>query len=50
MSQEKLADAVCLSREYVARVETGVKRVSLKKLFAIVDVLGVKCSDLFDFD
>ena len=49
LSQEKLAEAVDLSREYVARVETGVKRISLKKLFEIVDVLGIKCSDLINF-
>lgn len=50
LSQEQLANAVDLSREYITRVETGVKRISMKKLFAIVDVLGIKCSDLFDFD
>jgi len=49
-SQEKLAEAVDLSREYIARVETGVKRISLKKLFEIVDVLEIKCSDLIDFE
>lgn len=49
LSQNALADAVNLSREYIADVECGHKRISLKKLFAIVDVLDIKCSDIFDF-
>ena len=50
LSQEKLAELVDLSREYVVRIETGVKRISLKKLFVIADVLKVRCSDLVNFD
>ena len=50
LSQEKLAELVDLSREYVVRVENGCKRISLKKLFEIADVLEVKCSDLVDFE
>lgn len=49
LSQETLAEKVELSREYIARVETGVKRISLKKLFEIADALNVKCSDLINF-
>lgn len=49
LSQEALAEKVELSREYIARVETGVKRISLKKLFEIADTLNVKCSDLINF-
>ena len=50
MTQEILAEKVDLSREYIVRVESGVKRISLKKLFEIADVLKVKCSDLINFD
>jgi len=48
-SQNTLAELVNLSREYIADVERGHKRISLKKLFEIVDILEIKCSDLVDF-
>ena len=41
LSQEKLAELVDLSREYITRVERGQKNISLKKLFAIADALEV---------
>ena len=47
--QEELAEKAGLCREYIARVETGVKRISLKKLFEIADILNVACSDLINF-
>lgn len=50
LSQEKLAELVDLSREYITRVERGQKNISLKKLFAIADALNVKFRDLADFD
>lgn len=50
LTQNELAETVDLSREYIADIERGLKNISLKKLYAIVDALGVKCSDLFDFD
>ena len=50
LSQNALGDLVDLSREYIADIERGHKRVSLKKLFAIVDALEIKCSDLIDFE
>ena len=49
-SQEKLAEIVDLSREYITRVERGQKNISLKKLFAICDALGVKFCDLTNFE
>lgn len=49
LSQEKLSEEVDLTREYIADVERGHKRISLKKLFMIVDVLDINCYDLFDF-
>ncbi len=48
-SQEKLAELVNLSREYITRVERGQKNISLKKLFAIADVLEVDFCELTNF-
>ena len=49
LSQNDLAEIVDLSREYIADVERGHKRISLKKLFAIADALETDCSDLVNF-
>lgn len=49
LSQEKLAEIVDLSREYITRVERGQKNISLKKLFAITDALGVDFCLLTNF-
>ena len=49
ISQEKLAEMVNLSREYITRVENGQKNISLKKLFAIADALEVGFNQLADF-
>lgn len=50
LSQMQLSEIVNLSREYIADIERGHKRISLKKLFEISDALQVKCSDLINFD
>lgn len=49
LSQEKLAEIVDLSREYITRVERGQKNISLKKLFAITDALGIDFCLLTNF-
>lgn len=49
LSQEKLAEIVDLSREYITRVEKGQKNISLKKLFAIADALDVGFNQLTNF-
>lgn len=49
-SQELLAEKADLSREYITRIENGQKFVSLKKLFLLADILGIKFSDLTNFD
>ena len=49
LTQEKLAEMVDLSREYIIRVEMGHKRISLKKLFEIADTFDVDCSMLINF-
>lgn len=48
-SQEFLAEQCDLSREYISRIESGQKYVSLKKIFLIADVLKVSVNTLFDF-
>ena len=48
-SQERLAELVDLSREYIVRIEKGQKNISLKKLFAITDALCVNFYDLTNF-
>ncbi len=50
LSQEKLAEIVGLSREYITRIENGQKSVSLKKLFTIADALGAKICNIMNFD
>lgn len=49
LSQEKLAEMVDLSREYITRVENGQKNISLKKLFAIADNLDIGFNQLTNF-
>ena len=49
-TQSELAELVCLSREYIADIERGLKNVRLRKLYLIADTLNVKCSDLINFD
>ncbi len=49
LSQEKLAEMVDLSREYITRVENGQKNISLKKLFAIADALDIGFNQLTNF-
>lgn len=50
ISQEKLAELVDLSREYITRVERGQKNISLKKLFAIADALNIEFYKLTNFE
>ena len=49
LSQEKLAEMVDLSREYITRVENGQKNISLKKLFASADALDIGFNQLTNF-
>lgn len=49
-TQNELAEKVNLSREYIADIERGLKNISLRKLYMIVDALCIKCSDLINFD
>lgn len=47
LSQEQLALRAGLDRSYMGRVERGEQSVSLDKIFAVADVLGVAPSVLF---
>ena len=49
-SQEFLAEKCDLSREYISRIESGQKYVSLKKIFMIAYILKVSINTLFDFE
>ena len=50
LTQVNLAVKLGLSYEYICRVEKGQKYMSLRKLFELTDVLGVKFSDITNFD
>ena len=49
-SQEFLAEKCNLSQEYISRIESGQKYISLKKIFLIADTLQVSVNTLFDFE
>ena len=46
VSQEYLAETTILSREYIARIETGKKKPSLDVIVDIANALGVSADDL----
>ncbi|MEE3350240.1 MAG: helix-turn-helix transcriptional regulator [Candidatus Gastranaerophilaceae bacterium] len=50
LTQVNLAVKLGLSYEYICRVERGQKYMSLRKLFELADILGVKFSDITNFD
>lgn len=50
LTQINVAVKLGLSYEYISRVERGQKYMSLRKLFEMADLLGVKFSDLMNFD
>ena len=47
-SQEKLAEKLGCSREFVSRVENDKEKISLKMLFIIADVFKVSPKIFFD--
>ena len=47
MSQEKLAEAADLSRNYISLVETGQERIGMHAFIRIKRALGVSACDLF---
>ena len=49
-TQNQLAEKVDVGREYIAKIETAKKCVSLKLLFKIAEALNVNEKDLFNFE
>ena len=49
LSQNALADILDISREHLAKIETGKRRISLKLLFLLSEVLEVQESELMCF-
>ncbi len=49
-TQDKLAEIADTSRDYLAKLETGKKRMSLNMLFKIADALKVPESVLMEFN
>lgn len=47
MTQEELADAVGLTREYMGRLERNIVNISYVNIYKICFVFGIKLSDLF---
>ena len=50
LSQTKLAIELNISREHVAKIETGLWFPSLPLIIQIAEVLKIKVKDLFDFE
>lgn len=49
LSQNQLAEALDISREHLAKIETAKRCVSLGLLIDIAEKLGVPVKDFFDF-
>ena len=47
LSQEKMAENLSCSREFISRVENKKERVSLNMLLKIAELFNVNPSDLF---
>ena len=48
--QKDIAIALDCTYEFICHIEHGNMAISLKKLFQLADILGVKMTDLIDFD
>ncbi len=49
LSQNELAEMLNISREHLAKLETAKRRISLKLLFNLCDILEVTEQELFNF-
>lgn len=50
LSQNALAEIIDISREHLAKIETGKRNISLKLLFKLCENLDITEMDLFNFD
>jgi len=48
-SQNILAEKLDISREHLAKLETGKRRISLKLLFLLAEVLEIEEAELFNW-
>ena len=49
LSQNELAEKLDISREHLAKIETGKRRISLKLLFALAEILEIEEAKLLTF-
>lgn len=49
LSQNDLAEKLGISREHLAKIETGKRRISLKLLFALAEILEIEEAKLLTF-
>ena len=50
LSQNQLAELLDISREHLAKLETGKRRISIKLLFTLSEILETNESELFNFN
>lgn len=50
LTQEELANKIGVHQTYIGKLEIGKINPSTKKLFQISRALGIKLSNIFDFD
>ena len=50
LSQNELAEILDISREHLAKVETGKRYISLNLLFKFCEKMKIEEKDLFNFD
>ncbi len=50
LSQNELAEKLDISREHLAKIETAKRRISLKLLFNLSEILDITESTLFNFN
>ena len=50
ITQNVLAERINISREHLAKIEIGIRALSLDLLFRIAEELSITEKDLFDFN
>lgn len=50
LSQEKLAEKIGISRNYMGMIERAEVNIPILTLHKIADILNIKVKDLFDFN